>query len=133
MSSEPVNGATVQHAKQELMAGHSGNAIQELRTVLQQDASNAEAYELMGAALSMSGRKDEGLLCLERAVVLEPDRATYHFNLGCALEQEGDLMRAIEQFRLAVHADPKYTRAAEAIRRVEMALLTPKGHTFAEH
>ena len=133
MDSEPVNGATVQHAKQELMAGHPGNAIQELRSVLLQDGSNAEAYELMGAALSMTGRKDEGLVCLERAVVLQPDRATYHFNFGCALEQRGELMRAIEQFRLAVQADPNYTKATEAVRRVEIALLMPKGHTFAEH
>jgi Tfp pilus assembly protein PilF len=133
MSTGPENGVTVQHARQHLMAGHASEAIQELRSLLQQDAENAEAYELMGAALTMAGNKDGGLACFERACELKPERASYHYNFGCALEKLDDPMRAIAQFRLAVQADPNYTRASEAVRRVEMALLTPKGHTLSEH
>lgn len=133
MSTDSGNSPAVQHAKQHLMAGHAAEAIQELRTILEQDTSNAAAYELMGAALDMSGNHDAGIACLERAVELEPDRASYHFNLGCALEKKPDLSKAIAQFRLAVQSDPNYTRASDAVRRVEMALMTPKGHTFAEH
>jgi Tfp pilus assembly protein PilF len=128
-----LNGANVQHARQNLISGHPAAAIHELRMVLADDESNAEAYEVMGAALSMSGSQEAGLACLERAVELEPNRASYHYNLGCALERRGDKIRAIAQFRLAAQADPKYKRAAEAIRRVEMALLMPRGHTLSEH
>lgn len=120
-------------AKQHLMEGHANQAIQELRSFLQHDTSNAEAYELMGAALSMTGNHESSVACLEHAVEMEPHRAPYQFNLGCALEQQGNLMGAIEHYRLAVHEDPSHARAREAVRRVEMDLLNPKGGHLAQH
>jgi Tfp pilus assembly protein PilF len=131
MSTDTVS--EVQRARQFLMGGHANEAIQVLRTFLQHDTTNAEAYELMGAALNMVGNHEQGIACLEHAVVMEPHRASYHFNYGCALEQKGDLMHAIEQYRLAVQEDPNHTRAAESLRRAEIALLNPGGGHFAQH
>jgi tetratricopeptide (TPR) repeat protein len=115
------------------MAGDAQHAIQELRAFLDRDTSCAEAYALMGAALSMAGNRDTGLACLEHAVEMDPHKASYQFNLGCAYEQRGDAMHAIEHYRLAVHEDVNYTRAVDAVRRIEMALLTPSGHNLSEH
>src|SRR5689334_4603485 len=104
----------VQRAKQHLREGHAAEAVQELRTYLERDTSNPEAYEIMGAALTMAGNPDGGLACLQHAVEMEPQHASYQFNLACALEQRHDLMGALEHYRDAYHADPNYTRAIDS-------------------
>ncbi len=111
-------GDTLQQARQLLAAGQHDQAVEILRAQLEINSADAEANSLMGAALSMAGRLTESLPYLERAVGLDPQRASYYYNLGAVAERAGDNGRAQSCYRRAVELDPNYKKAAEGLQRL---------------
>jgi Flp pilus assembly protein TadD len=66
----------------------------------------SEVHNLLGIALSASGRVDEGIVEFREAMRLEPDSALTHWHLGAALAYRGERDQAIEQLSRAVQLDP---------------------------
>jgi Flp pilus assembly protein TadD len=48
---------------------------------------------------------------LHRAIQLDPKRATFHSNLGYALQLSGKLTEAVAEYREAIKIDPKLSSA----------------------
>ena len=123
MDSSP--GDPLQQARQFLAAGQHDKAWEILRALLEISSTDAETNALMGAALSMGGKLTESLPYLERAVGLDPQKASYFFNLGAVAERTGDSQRALSCYRRAVELDPNYKKAAEGLQRLYTPPVAP--------
>jgi tetratricopeptide (TPR) repeat protein len=89
----------------------------------QQGAGDAYlGNEHLGAALVRTGRAEEGMSHLLKAVAADPTYAFDHDNLGNALSQLNRLDEAIREYRTALHLNPSYTHAhldlANALRQL---------------
>ena len=89
----------IEAARLSLVAGRPAETIETLAPVLAADPGNAAALSLSGVALFATGRRDEGLVRLERAVAASGATFEYRLNDGAALYQAGRPSSAIEQFR----------------------------------
>lgn len=68
--------------------------------------NDPEATSLLGLTLSTTSRAREGISLLERAVQLDPQRATLRLNLAEGLEASGDLARAMGVLHAVLESDP---------------------------
>jgi tetratricopeptide (TPR) repeat protein len=83
--------------------------------------NDAGFYNNYALSLAAVGKLDEAKGKLAKAIELEPPGAgKYYYNLGALLLNRGQVDAAVEQFKKAVAADPKY---AEAHFQYAMALL----------
>jgi len=83
------------------------------------DSSNAICRYNLGCVLEESGKIDEAIDNLRRAVRAMPGHADAHFNLALAYEKKGDGPRAREHWSLYLKYDPHGTWAAKARARVQ--------------
>lgn len=81
------------------------------REILDIDAENTEAWNLLGIACCRAGRHEPGLAALRRALLLDGSRADIHMNLGNALRETGDVEHAEQCFRDAIALAPAYAQA----------------------
>jgi predicted O-linked N-acetylglucosamine transferase (SPINDLY family) len=65
----------------------------------------------LGLALHQSGRTDEAITALGRAIALVPHSAEAHTNLGNALKERGRLAEAIAAYRRALELQPDFAAA----------------------
>lgn len=77
-------------------------------------AALAEVYFRRGLArFYRQQQQDAGLSDLDKAARLAPDRPHYSYHLGLAHHRLGNLEIALTAYRLALDADPTFSRAAE--------------------
>jgi tetratricopeptide (TPR) repeat protein len=72
-------------------------------------ATNPRSYLghfCIGDELLRSGRLDEGIDSLQRAIALKPDYASAVLNLGTAFTRKGEPERAVELYRRALAENP---------------------------
>ena len=72
--------------------------------------------------LQKLGRLDEAEASLTQAIVLEPDYAEAHFNLGCVRKDKGDLEAAIASYKQALKIQPDYAEAFYNTSLVNLSL-----------
>jgi tetratricopeptide (TPR) repeat protein len=80
-------------------------AVSELKQAEGISESSWEIHELYGKALLGTGQTDLAIGELKEAIALNPSRAVAMTELGSALEEKGDWVGALEQYRKAVLAD----------------------------
>lgn len=68
-----------------------------------------------GNALRKTGRVGDALCAYRRAVALEPQFASAHYNLAIALREHGDLRGAALAFRAAARLDPRDMDAVQNV------------------
>ena len=76
------------------------------RAAIAIDADDAEANRLLGLALVHSGRGEEGISHLRRAVELEPDQLPFRFNLVQGLQQAAAYAGAIAELGVILAREP---------------------------
>lgn len=76
-------------------------------------AALAEVYFRRGLARFYRQQQDAGLSDLDKAARLAPDRPRYAYHLGLAHHHQGNPDTALTAYRLALNADPTFSRAAE--------------------
>ena len=99
--------ATLQAALEQHNSGRLDNAEKLYRAVLQSDANNADALNLLGVLDYQRGRNEEALAWLSRAVKVAPRAASFRNNLGLVLVALGRHGEAATQFEQAGKLDPK--------------------------
>jgi protein O-GlcNAc transferase len=93
-------------ALQYLESGQRVAAEQLCRQILQQDAQNAEALNLLGILAYQTGRHDEAAARLEAALALCADDARFHHNMGMVRQRQGRPDEAIASYQRALTLEP---------------------------
>jgi predicted O-linked N-acetylglucosamine transferase (SPINDLY family) len=92
-------------------AGQLAEAETLYRQALQQNASHADAWHLLGVVYTNQGRPQQALDFLHRARNLRPNDSGVFLNLGVALQALGRLTEAAELFRQAIRFRPDFPEA----------------------
>jgi tetratricopeptide (TPR) repeat protein len=96
----------VQQAADERTAGHSEQAIADLRQAAVLDPANADLHRELGITfLLLKDWKRARVEYLE-AIKHDPSEAESHNGLGYALEKLGNIAAAANEYRLATRLDP---------------------------
>ncbi len=95
-----------------LMAGKVKEAVKEYELQVRLSDGDARAHSDLGTALlAGDGNPTRALSELRRALQIEPSRATFHSNLGYALQLGGQLPEAIAEYRQAIALDARLSSA----------------------
>jgi len=92
-------------------AGDIPSAEDGYREVLQAAPDNADVHYLLGSLLGMSGRLDEALEHLQRAVALDPAAGAARTDTGNVYRMQGRLEAAEAAYREAISVDAAFTDA----------------------
>lgn len=102
----------VAEAYRSLQRGDLKGCEARCKEVLQRDSAHGDALHLLGIVQCASGRGDEGLDSLRRAVKASPEHSVYRFTLGKQLASRGEDQRAIDEFKAALTHAPRMAQAA---------------------
>jgi Tfp pilus assembly protein PilF len=87
-------------------AGRIAEAAKFYRQVLESAPNHPDALHLLGVVHGQSGRHDQAIALLERAIQIQPSSAAFHADLGMALVGLGRHDQAVASYRLALKLDP---------------------------
>ena len=99
-----------------LAGGNYQDAIEVYRSVLEQDPSQPEALNGLGAALSRIGQYAEAEQRLRQAIATNPNSAEANCNLGELLRVIGNVEEAEVSLRRALKLKPNYVEARDRPR-----------------
>ncbi|GAB2231235.1 hypothetical protein Droror1_Dr00027524 [Drosera rotundifolia] len=81
-----------------------------------------EGLKIMGNEDYKNGRFAEALALYERAIDLDPDKASYRSNKSAALSALGRLLEAVFECRAAIRIEPHYHRAHHRLANLYLRL-----------
>jgi hypothetical protein len=87
-------------------AGRLARAEQIYRQILATDSHHPDSLHLLGMIAFQTGRSEESLLLIEKAIALKGNRAAYHSNLGNVLQSQGRLGEAGACYQRALLLKP---------------------------
>jgi tetratricopeptide (TPR) repeat protein len=87
-------------------AGNLREAEQFYLQILQADPGNADAHHLVGVVAFQTGRYEQAVASIRRAVNLNPSVVQYYTNLGLACEALGRLDEAASAYQQAIRLQP---------------------------
>ena len=113
MRSGDRNGLTeLLHKAAEAHAAGKMAAAQELyKSLLETSPNDHLALQFLGVSYIQQGQPIAGIPHVQRALLLEPDYADGHFNLGCALQALNRLEEAMACYDRALAINPGYAGA----------------------
>ena len=86
-------------------------AINQANELVRQFPSAIILYNILGAAHSKKGRKEDALACFAKAVEIDPRFPDAHNNLGATLRNLGRPEEAIDSYKDALNLKPGYAEA----------------------
>ena len=89
-----------------MQSGHTARAEQVFLQVLEKDADNVHALNLLGMLYVNNFRPADAVLCITRAMKFAPNNPESHANLGLAYKDQGKLDQAGEHFRRSIRLAP---------------------------
>jgi tetratricopeptide (TPR) repeat protein len=89
------------------------------RLALRQIPAAARAHELLGSALVLQGKRDEGIVELEKAVQLDPNSPGAYFHLGLSYAGAQNIVAARRALERALALDPAYEDARMLLERLK--------------
>ena len=107
-----------------MIAWHRGDialAEERMRASIAADATIADFHNNLALLLRDTGRVEEAIGALERAIALSPRWQDAHNNMGLALEAAGRWDEAIAAYRTAIEVQPAYAPARQNLARVLLA------------
>jgi len=112
----------LQRAMDHFQANRLHDAEGALRQVLAAEPANVAALDLLGCVAQQTGRPEQALAFLRRALHIAPYDGFVHFNLGTTLAEQGDCEGALGWFRRVLVLNPTHDRAqakcAELLHRL---------------
>src|SRR6266404_1231787 len=78
------------------------------RNILQSDPGNVDALHLLGILAHQTGRNNEAIELIGRAISRNGLQAIFHNSFGAALRATGRLAEARAAFECALRLDPNY-------------------------
>lgn len=101
---------TLESAVRALQAKDWGQAASICLSLIQAGQQSADAFHLLGIALSESGRTLEALEAIRQSVTLQPDNAVFQASLGLTLKRLGELDQAAAAYAQALSRIPTQTQ-----------------------
>ena len=89
--------------------GRIAEAISELRKVLEQEPTNADALGLYGRCLLDKGQYDEGIALIDDAISFDPGNSYYYYLKGFALYRKNENQAAISWLNKSIALQPYRT------------------------
>ena len=86
--------------------GNLAAAEEHFRQVVSRDSSSIHGLNLLGMICVNTGREDEAVQLITRALEIKPSDAQAHGNLGLAYQRMGNLDSAERHFRESIRLDP---------------------------
>jgi tetratricopeptide (TPR) repeat protein len=87
-------------------AGHADEAIADLRRATQLDPENPDLHQELGITFLLMKDWERARVEYLEAIKHDPTEGASHNGLGYALEKLGEILPAVNEFRLAVRLDP---------------------------
>jgi tetratricopeptide (TPR) repeat protein len=81
------------------------------RAVLSQNPNNPDALHLVGALAGQTGRLDEAIDLISRAIAINSNQVVYHCNLSEMYRRSGKPEDAISAARRAIQVSPNFSKA----------------------
>ena len=103
--------------------GRIDESIEAYRAAIAMNNKDAWSMNNLGLLFLEHGRAADALPLLAKAVELRKDTATFHNNLGMALEHTRRFAAAASEYKGALDADPGYEKAQRNLARVEAVKL----------
>lgn len=100
-------------------------ALEAQQALVEQRPNDVGALNDLGNLLRYAGRRDEAESTYRRALELDANRASTHFNLGLLLQEMGKQADALDAFRKTVKLDPEHAWAYYQMG----AILESRSHT----
>jgi DNA-binding TFAR19-related protein (PDSD5 family) len=97
-------------------------AVSRLRRAVQVRPDRADAHNMLGLALAVTGRTAEAIGEYQAALRLRPDYAGARFNLANALVKTGHLKEAVRDYRAVAQANPADALVKERLAEAEQRL-----------
>jgi tetratricopeptide (TPR) repeat protein len=106
-------------AKTHADLGHTDEAVEAYRRVIDLNDSDAWSMNHLGLLLIATERAGEAVPLLQRAVEVRMHVAEFHNTLGLAFEHTGSFRAAAEAYGDALLVDPRFEQAKQNLQRVE--------------
>jgi len=101
-------------------------AVDAYRRAIALDGSDAWSMNNLGLLYLEHGFVEDALAYLAKAVQMNENVASFHNNLGMALEHQGRFIAAATAYKGALTADPGYKKAKQNLVRVEAVKAGPE-------
>ena len=99
-------------------------AIDFARQAVDLDPQSADAYGVLGIALSRANRPDEATEALQKAIQATPSSAKAYYNLAAHFYAIGEKRDALSIAQEAVRCDPSHKAASDLANRIEQETRT---------
>ncbi|MFN7975488.1 MAG: tetratricopeptide repeat protein [Acidobacteriota bacterium] len=107
----PRNGSDLAALQRDIAAKDALLEIAYYEDKVRETPGDGDARTTLGLRYLVTGRTEEGLRELRRAVQDAPGSARAQLNMGAALQAQGDVDGAIAHLRLAIGSKPDYAEA----------------------
>jgi Flp pilus assembly protein TadD len=94
------------------------------REAIRQNPLMVEVYTALNTSLAAQHRYDEAIHQFQTAIMLAPNVAHLHNNLGYAYLLSGETEQAVKALEEAQRLDPAHARSAENLRMAQAKLAT---------
>lgn len=122
--------ALAQKARSLIAMNRRDEAVAAARQAGEESGCDAFCRDTMGVVLSRAGLHEEALGHYRAATSMAPETASYHYNLGAALQFVGDFAGARQAFSRCLEIDPTESRAR--IARTTITRQTPEENCITE-
>lgn len=101
-------------------------AIDQFQTAVQINPNNFQPHYDLALAYESTGKLDEAGKELDLAYKLNPGSVDIIYVMGRVYEKQGDRSKAIFQYQSALSLDPNYSKAREALAKMEKSAAQPE-------
>ena len=98
--------------------GQIQEALNALDVLSKDYSDDALLFNIRGACFSGLGQKDAAVESYKKAVLLKPDYAKAHYNLGGALQEIGQLDASVKSYESAIALEPENAEALNNLGNV---------------
>jgi len=107
----PTTQQALDLAREHLAAGRLAEAEALYAQVLSENPDHPRALSMLGVLMHQTGRDEQGIDLLRRAVAARPGEADFHCNLGVVLADLGRADEAVVAYRAAISHNPRFAAA----------------------
>ena len=92
-------------------AGDIQSALNSAKDLIKNSPNEEILFNIIGACYGSLGNHNEAVKNYEKAIIIKPDYAKAHFNLGGTFQDIGQLSSSVKSYEKAIFIEPTYAEA----------------------